>query len=148
MPLPAQLTCAMKSPEELFSKTPDLWHPLPPSEEKPLQPLCRIELVPDNQYPPPRSKWPAIPVRHDLGIESPNDAELIKWALSQAAKTVKRRSITPAPTCGRTQAEREHFQHIHTISAVRAQEAFKAELVAQAKEFLRAFVTLRKGGRL
>lgn len=114
----------------------------------PLPPLRRVSLYPEYQYPPPPEKWPAIPTRDYLGIDIPTDPELIRWALSQAAKTIKRRSITPAPACGLTLAEREYWQRLNAIDAIKAQKAFMAEIIAHSKEFLRAFVTLRKGGQI
>lgn len=138
----------MNIPEKLSLTSAEFWDPLPVGDEKPLQPLSRVSLCPEYQYPPPPEKWPAIPTRDYLGIEIPNDPELIRWALSQAAKTIKRRSITPAPTCGSSKAEREYYQHLNAIVAIRAQEALKAEIIAHSKEFLRAFVTLRKGGQI
>lgn len=138
----------MSTPEQSLSDARDFWHPLPVGDTKPLPPLRRIPLHNEYQWPPPPEKWQKIPPRHRLGIEIPDDPELIRWALAQAAKTVKRRCITPLRPCGLTREEREYDAHNNAVNAVRAERAFIAELVAHARAFFSAFCELRQGGKL
>jgi hypothetical protein len=123
-------------------------HPMPLSDEKTSPNLRAVPLCPESRWPPPREKWEKIPPQRQLGRDIPNDPELIRWALAQAAKTVKRCSITPAPTCGITQEQREYSAHYFAVQAARAEREFIAELKAHARAHLSAFCELRQGGRL